>query len=85
MFYSDFNYGTTNFTNGIPNMFAANGNMMASGPNMTIPPMAYNNDNNIEARIEKLERQVRKLETKVSNLETNSTKDIEVNSNMYMI
>ena len=89
MFYSDFNYGSTNFNNGIPNTFLANGNMMASGPNVMMPNnqiMPYNNyDNNIEARLDKLERQVREMQTKLSNIEAITTKDIEINSNMYMI
>ncbi len=92
MFYSDYSYGGNTLPNNMgmpgPNMYSGNTNMMAAGPNVTAPGMMpyYDNNNNLEARIDKIERQVKRLETKVSNLENNSnTSDVEINSSMYMI
>lgn len=72
-----------------PNMFNGSSNMMAAGPNVTLPQnINYEtNTNDYENRISKLERDVKKLESRVNKLESeiNPTTDIEVNSSMYMI
>lgn len=91
MFYSDFNYGGSTFPNTMnmqPNVFSGNTNMMAAGPNVSVPNAMpyYENNNNLEARVDKLERQVKRLESKISGLENKTNiPDVEVNSSMYMI
>ena len=59
-----------------------------SGPVMEMAPNIDNSYNNeIETKLAKIERQINRLDSRVTKLEseTLTNKDLDINSNMYML
>ncbi len=89
MFYQNINQGYSNPGMYIPpSGYNINQQMQAYGPmyqnpNMTGEQMGYYDENNeINEKINKLERQIKNLDTRVQKLENVSN---EANDNIYMI
>lgn len=92
MFYQNINQGYTNPGMLVPpSGYNINTQMQAYGPNMnqfahpniTEEQMGYyNNNNELDERLNKIERQIKNLDTRLQKLENVSN---ETNDNIYMI